>query len=128
VGAQSWNLYPRIREIDAVLTAGLSCRRVMYEAHPELSFMMMNGGVPIGAPKRSPEGRERRFRLIEAHFGRDEPDFARREHPTRLAADDDILDAFAVLWMAGRIQEGRARVIPDPPEMDERGIAMGVWC
>jgi predicted RNase H-like nuclease len=47
--------------------------------------------------------------------------------PVSLAADDDINDAFAVLWTARRIHAGRARGIPDPPERDARGIGMAIW-
>jgi predicted RNase H-like nuclease len=47
--------------------------------------------------------------------------------PASLAGGDDINDAFAVLWTARRIHAGRARVIPDPPEKDARGIDMAIW-
>jgi predicted RNase H-like nuclease len=49
----------------------------------------------------------------------------RRDISRRSAADDDILDAFAALWTAGRIEQGTAVTLPhaDPP-VDSVGLPM----
>ncbi len=62
--------------------------------------------------KRTGEGRAERLALVNEHFcgafGA-----VRASIPRRLAADDDILDAFAALWTAERIFAVRpARSVP----------------
>lgn len=127
VGAQAWGLYFRIRELDRLLTANATARRFIYEVHPEVSFTAWNGGSAIAEAKKSATGMVIRRRLIDSYFGEEARNAVRREQPRSLVADDDINDAFAALWTAARIHAGSARVIPDPPETDSNGIAMGIW-
>lgn len=41
-------------------------------------------------------------------------------------ADDDVLDAIAVLWTATRIARGEGRGLPDPPPRDPTGLPMEI--
>ena len=41
---------------------------------------------------------------------------------------DDVLDAAAVAWTAGRVVNGDAFSLPDPPELDPEGRPVAVWC
>lgn len=127
VGAQAWALYFRIRQIDQFLTADATARQLTYEVHPEVSFAAWNGGLAILESKKSANGMAIRRRLIDGYFGEQARNAIRREQSRSLAADDDINDAFAALWTAARIYSGSARVIPDPPDVDSNGIAMGIW-
>ena len=43
------------------------------------------------------------------------------------AAADDIVDAVACAWTAGRIAAGTARSLPDPPELID-GHEVAIWC
>ena len=45
----------------------------------------------------------------------------------RGAGDDDVLDACAMLLIAGRIAEGRAVPFPDPPLVDGHDIPIAIW-
>jgi predicted RNase H-like nuclease len=127
VGAQAWGLYFRVREVDQLLTADAMARRFTYEVHPEVSFTAWNGGSAIVESKKSATGMAIRRRLVDSYFGEQACNTVRREQPRSLVADDDINDAFAALWTAARIYSGSARVIPNPPEIDSNGIAMGIW-
>jgi predicted RNase H-like nuclease len=40
---------------------------------------------------------------------------------------DDVLDAFAALWVARRIEAGAARPLPPRPPRDGRGLRMAIW-
>jgi len=40
---------------------------------------------------------------------------------------DDVNDAFAALWTATRIFQGKAKRIPDKPEVDSRGLRMEMF-
>ncbi len=69
VGAQAWNIYSRIREIDDLLRESPQLRDRVYESHPEVCFWALNGGQPMTCSKHTPEGLEERLRLIHQHFG-----------------------------------------------------------
>ncbi len=127
VGAQAFNLYFRIREVDEILRSDARARRHIYEVHPELCFMAWNEGHPISESKKSHRGSGIRRKLMQSHFGKHAFSSVRRQYPRSAAADDDICDAFAALWTAERIHPGTAQVIPNPPAIDPLGIRMGMW-
>ena len=121
-------LFPKIREIDAVITPDLQSR--VWEVHPELAFWAMNGGQPAPLPKKiksrsNPDGMAlRRELLARSGFPVD-----RLQHPSwpkSMVAEDDILDACACAWSAGRIARGEHVSLPAEPEFDELGLRMQI--
>ena len=99
---QLWNILGKIREVDQVMTPRLQ-RRVR-ESHPECSFALLNG-APMRFPKKTPEGLAERRALVG---------------PVRRlpgAAEDDVLDACALLWSARR-----RHVALGDGGRDERGL------
>jgi len=127
VNVFSWNLYPRIRDVDVELQKNTHLRDKVYEVHPELSFTAINNGVPIIAAKRNPEGESIRHSLIENYFGSGAFNEIRKNHYRKDVANHDINDAFAVLWTAERIFNGKAVSIPAEAEFDSMGLRMGIW-
>ena len=123
----SWNLYPRIRDVDIELQKNSLLRDKVYEVHPEISFRALNDGVPIMAAKRNPEGESIRRSLVENHFGAGAFDEIRKNHYLKDVLNHDINDAFAVLWTAERIYRNEAEVIPAEAEFDPVGLRMGIW-
>ena len=123
----SWNLYPRIRDVDAELQRNSHLRDKVYEVHPEISFKALNDGVPIIAAKRNPKGESIRRSLVENHFGSGAFDEIRKNHYLKDVANHDINDAFAVLWTAERIYRREAVVMPAEAEVDSVGLRMGIW-
>lgn len=121
---QSWAIYPKIRELDDLLQRRPELRPKIFEVHPEVSFRAWNQHEPIVAPKKSDEGATTRHRLVAAHFGEQAFPTIRARYKRRDVADDDILDAFAALWTAERIQKGEADVIPEDPPTDSLGLPM----
>ena len=118
IAAQSFALVPKIREVAEV--AGDS--RV-YEAHPEVSFALMGDGIRLPG-KKTPDGLMQRRALLAAH-GLAIPELV--GEASAKGAADDILDAVACAWTAGRIASGEARTFPDPPQrIDGREVA--IWC
>jgi predicted RNase H-like nuclease len=95
----------------------------IFEVHPELSFQALSGGS-IRHSKHTWNGHgERAAALVEAGIAL----------PTDLVlpgpvAPDDVLDAAAVAWSASRIALGTARSIPAPPELDDGGRHVAIWC
>jgi len=127
VGAQAFGLYPRIRDIDAIMRGNDQARDITYEVHPELCFMALNQGQPIIQSKKSHEGMSARSALVILHFAEASVRLVRKAHSTGIVADDDIYDAFAGLWTAERIHSGIAEVVPDPPDTDSFGLPMAMW-
>ena len=128
VSKQCFMLFPKIREIDAVITPSQQTR--VWEVHPELCFWAMNGGQPVPVPKKvrsrpNPGGMAlRRDLLARNGFPVD-----RLQHPSwpkSKVAEDDILDACACAWSAARIARGEHISLPAEPEFDGRGLRMQI--
>ena len=112
----------RIREVDEMLRGEPELQGRVREIHPEVCFYAW-AGRPMQHAKRTGEGRAERLALVNEHFcgafGA-----VRASIPRRLAADDDILDAFAALWTAERIVRGEASTVPKAPPEDRYGLRM----
>ncbi|MDX2258662.1 MAG: DUF429 domain-containing protein [Hyphomicrobiaceae bacterium] len=128
VSMQAFNLFPKMREIDALMTPALQAR--VFECHPEVAFVTLNGGNALGEPKKvrsapyAPGLALRQGLLEAAGFPRRlfEPGLIARS----AATPDDILDAAVNAWAAARIARGEATCFPDEPERDERGLVMAI--
>ncbi|HEX6101246.1 MAG TPA: DUF429 domain-containing protein [Thermoanaerobaculia bacterium] len=121
---QSWAIYPKIRELDGLLQRRPELKPKIFEVHPEVSFRAWNQREPIVAPKKSEEGAATRLGLVAGHFGEQAFATIRARYKRRDVADDDILDAFAALWTAERIQNREAETLPPDPPTDSRGLPM----
>lgn len=125
ISKQAWMLYPKIRELDELLRDRPELRSRVFEVHPEVGFAQWNG-APIMEPKRSGLGFATRHALVARHFGADAFETVRHRYRRTEASDDDILDAFAALWSAERIQRGEARTLPEKPALDAAGLPMRI--
>lgn len=131
VSKQCFNLFPKIREIDALMTPGLQAR--VRETHPELAFWALNGERPLDEPKKVKSrpheaGLALRQKLLtEAGY---ETAFLEARHGFRASAagPDDLLDAAACSWSAARMVNGAGRRFPPNPPLDARGLQMEIWC
>ncbi len=129
VSKQCFNIFPKIREVDAALTPALQERIV--ECHPEGAFWAMNGKRALVEPKKVksrpyPPGLAlRRELLLKGGFQAaflDETRFRASQ-----AGTDDFLDACACAWTAERIHRGEAKRFPDDPPRDARSLRMEIW-
>lgn len=130
VSKQAFNLFPKIGEIDALLRARPDLRERVFETHPEVCFLEMNGGAPASLPKKiksrpNPDGLDERRGLLRAQGFPDDFLEAGRK-PQRPAAADDFLDACATAWTAVRILRGEAVCYPDDPPRDAFGLEMAI--
>jgi predicted RNase H-like nuclease len=133
VSKQAFNIFPKMREIDALLRANTAIdppwMERVFEAHPELAFWRLNGERPLEHPKKirgrpNPDGMQER-RQILAGAGLPSPAIA--AVPPRGAALDDLLDALALLGIARRLLKGEGRSFPDPPGRDAFGLPIAIW-
>jgi len=125
---QSFNIAPRIREVDSQLSPALQGR--VFEAHPELAFRHLNGGAPLAWRKHTEAGRRERIRLLREVFREHLPDAmtARRRLGATAVGVDDILDACVLAHVAWLIRRREAYRVPaaEPPR-DARNLRMEIW-
>lgn len=126
ISMQTWNLLPKIREVDALLREDRRARSVVREVHPEISFWAWSLGRPMRASKRTPEGQAERRRLVDGWLPRGY-EAAREGRLKKEVGDDDILDAFAALFTAHLVWSGEARSLSGAESpRDEEGLPMEI--
>jgi len=114
---QAWGLRRKLLEADAFRRTAAAPH--LYEVHPELSFAALAGGTPLTDSKHTRSGLAiRRALLIRAGIAL----------PPRVpgAAEDDLLDAAAVAWSAGRIAAGTAVALTDPAQRADDGREIAI--
>jgi predicted RNase H-like nuclease len=120
ISQQAYALARKILEVDAwAPTAGCA----VIEVHPEVCFATM-AGRPLTHSKSTWAGAEERRQLL-AGAGLQVP--ADIGVAGQFAAVDDVLDAAAAAWSAGRYAEGRAVAYPEPPEVFGDGPPAAIW-
>lgn len=129
VSKQTFNLFPKIREVDNLMSPELQNR--VFECHPEVAFWALNGEAPLELAKKvksrpNPPGLEYRVRLL-SRTGYLEELLTDSPFPTSKVGPDDMLDACVAAWSAERILAGTARCFPAEPEYDEHGLRMEIW-
>jgi predicted RNase H-like nuclease len=130
ISKQAFYLFPKIREVDALMTPALQA--CVVECHPELAFWALNGERPLELPKKvrsqahGPGLALRRDLLAAAGYPRALLDS--RPFKSSVAGADDLLDAMVNAWSAARIAAGGGRRFPSTPACDERGLRMEIWC
>lgn len=126
VSKQGFHLFPKIRELDRALIGPVSER--VFESHPEVAFAVLAGGRAMSLPKKvknrpNPPGLdERRALLVGLGFA---PELVAGP-PPRGAGPDDLLDACVLALVAARIVRGEARVWPEVPTRDGRGLEIAI--
>lgn len=120
ISRQAFNLRDKILQVDRWLPKA-PCP--VLEVHPELCFGEM-AGAPLADSKSTWAGAVTRHQLLAAQ-GIELPD------ELGLAGQqvgvDDVLDAAAVAWTAGRFAAGAARCLPSEPERFSDQIDCAIW-
>jgi len=121
INQQTFHLFPKMREVDALMRGNRGLHRIVYEAHPELAFARMNGGRPVLSKKRQPDGYAERRKLLAKHG------FKTAIERLSGAARDDMLDAMAVCRTATLIAAGTATRLSPARDRDRHGLPMNIW-
>jgi predicted RNase H-like nuclease/GrpB-like predicted nucleotidyltransferase (UPF0157 family) len=116
---QAYRLIPKIVEVDRFVRSGPPV--VVLESHPEVSFAEIDRSAVVPSKVTSEGALVRRAAL--AGVGLEAPAYL----PGQGYAADDLLDACAVAWTAGRYAAGTAYSLPDPPEVFSDGIPAAIW-
>jgi len=117
----------KVREVHDYIRKNPGTPHFLYEVHPRLSFLELEGGVML--PHK--EGRKLRFRDRLSYLCDVYPSKVLYEAFTEFSRSDvaktDVLDAFAMLWSAKRIATSRAERVPSMPVYDSHGFDMAIW-
>ncbi|MFT5992146.1 MAG: putative RNase H-like nuclease [Bradymonadia bacterium] len=128
ISKQSWFLFPKIREVDAVARDARYGHVLFRETHPELVFRDWSGGEKLSS-KKTAEGLSAR-RALAATLSPNvlhAVDAFIAGTKRKDVAIDDIYDALACLRVAARVESGDARAVLATPERDAFGLEMNVW-
>lgn len=127
ISRQTFNLLPKIREVDSHIWVDRQDR--IFEAHPEVSFMLMAGsGRGLATKKKTSAGKQQRLELLRTALSDVDLDTVLAGLPNRIAPLDDRLDALACLVTANRIHLGTALRLPaNTVEFDQRSLRMEIF-
>ena len=124
VSRQAFSLVPKILEVEREVLGRPPGQ--IRECHPELCFMAMNGDVPLAFAKRKEEGLRQRRELLQKQYGTELASLERTLNDRPGARLDDLYNALATLWAAGRLARGEASRVPEQPPLDRLGIPMEI--
>ena len=126
---QSFNIMPKIAEVDRLIRESPQARDSIRESHPELCFSGLAGGRPMKHSKKTSEGFQERLALLAEFLPGIERDVAAvlADFPRSIVAADDILDALVCALTASLSEHWKT--VPVSVEYDSRGLAMEiVYC
>ena len=125
VSIQAFGIFTKIREIDALLRETPALQQRVFESHPEIAFLTLNGGMEMTWNKSGVDGEAERRQVLLAH-GFDASFLSQTLLPRSQAKQDDFLDACILALVAERIARGEAVSYPNPPDRDEFGLRVSI--
>lgn len=127
LSVQSWNIAPKIKELDQYLANYPTLKLTMHESHPELCFKQLKGHS-LSHKKKTAEGKEERLTLLNALFPDIKSSFIvfRSLRPKKDVGDDDMIDSMILAHNAQQIAAGNHKQFPADVVLDKNGIGMGV--
>ena len=117
----SFAILDKIRQVDDVMSRRPEFQHRIREIHPEILFWALNHKQPMQHKKSRVVGREERIRLLAPIFPNVEEIVAKARKPKEVAPDD-ILDAIVAAWTAGQAVIGKAKTLPEKPQLDSKGL------
>jgi predicted RNase H-like nuclease len=131
ISIQSWNISPKIVELDLFLRKNPAFQRQIFESHPELCFKYLNKGDIPSLSKSAPKntGLEQRLAILHKYHGKIRKIYeeARVQLIGSGVKNDDIVDALCLATVAkfGRLH--RFQKIIGSNKTDAQGIDMAMY-
>ena len=122
---QVWEIIPKIKQVDQLLSVNMAARSHIWEIHPEICFWALNGSQPMKFPKKKRDGYLERREILFSVYPHTKAlvDDALRKYKRCEVASDDILDALVAAVTAFKGRQGLSS-IPQTPEIDSKGLPM----
>ncbi len=112
-------LMPRYRDVANEMSPFR--QRQVYEGRPELSFLQLNGGVPMRHQRFRAAGQEERRELLTSKLNGIE---RLLDFEIENVRPHQLIDAAVLVWSARRAATQSARRLPFEPEWDSEGLRM----
>ena len=123
---QSFNIAPRVLDVEEYLRRSWASGPVIREMHPEVCFWAL-AGRPMLHSKRTIEGASERIAVLTRHLPSAAAivDEVTRAHPKTALGRDDVIDALAGAVTA-RLGAPGLKTLPAVPERDRRNLRMEI--
>ena len=122
---QSFNIMPKIAEVDRALRSSAKLRATVAESHPEVCFWSLAMQQPLVHPKKQASGFAERADLLSREWQPTESllGLAWLHSSSHGTARDDVLDAMILALSAAR-GSAHWRSFPAKPALDQHGLPM----
>ncbi|MCD4654394.1 DUF429 domain-containing protein [bacterium] len=122
---QTWNMMPKIREVDLYIRRRQGMGKKIREIHPEIVFWSLNGKIPMKYPWNTEEGIVERIAVLKPYFSYTselaDSIFQSTNYGQGLVVKADVLGAIAAAVTA--TFKGSLKTIPKQPETDTRNLS-----
>jgi len=122
---QTYNIMPKIREVDTLLIRNGKASEIFIESQPEACFTALNNDQPLEYYKKQKKGIRQRLNLLKNHwhFEKNPYQIGKKRFNRSEVAIDDILDAW-VLGISALLGRNNLRFFPKKYEHDSKGFPM----
>lgn len=124
---QAWNITPKIKMVDELLSANPDLQEKVLESHPEFLYQKLNGGM-IYQKKNLKKGIKHRLELVkdkeavaDDFFREIKEDFRRNE-----VEEHDIVDALVLAYFAKQSAEKELKTLPAQISPDSEGLKRAI--
>lgn len=126
ISIQTWNIIPKIKEVDTLISENINARNKIKEIHPEICFWALKG-EPMKYSKKTKPGFNERKELLNSIYPHtnDIIKHSLNVYQYKEVKKDDILDAMVVSITATK-GINNLTSIPQKPEIDSKGIKMQI--
>jgi predicted RNase H-like nuclease len=126
---QSWNIVPKIQDVNSFLQLNPEWRGKILESHPELSFQFLNNNIQLQYSKKTREGIIERITVLEKYWPFAATIFKEMENDPELrgkANKDDMVDALC-LAVLNHYRNDNLSNISDLEPGDKAGHKIGIY-
>jgi len=124
----TWNIMPKIRQVDMFLLANPQAQDVIREVHPEICFWSLAGHHPMQHSKKSDEGHIERMDVLLQHYPNAPQilEAALHAHNPNQVERDDIVDAMVAAITARNVIDDGIHFLPAgvAAPIDPQGLRM----
>ncbi|MEJ2248332.1 MAG: DUF429 domain-containing protein [Candidatus Lokiarchaeota archaeon] len=127
ISKQSWNITPKIKEVDMLLTTNKNAKNKLIESHPEVCFTALAHGNPLKYSKKTEKGLEERKKLLSSYsisIINLIDDHIDKLEKSEVKADD-LLDA-SILALSAKLGLSKIFFLPKRYKCDMKGIPMRI--
>ncbi|TXT66480.1 MAG: hypothetical protein BAJALOKI1v1_290002 [Promethearchaeota archaeon] len=124
---QTYNIIPKIKEIDYLLSKKPHAADIFIESHPEVCFTELNHGSPMNHYKKTTRGIQERIKLLKmiSNWNIEPIKYVEQKFTKSELAIDDLLDAW-ILAISASFGKKQLKFLPKNYERDEKELPMRI--